>query len=151
MTSSRAKWHLITAFATVCCVGIAAAAFSQFTSFNDRTHAMLEGNRQSCREGDGEYAERIYDGKVPGLGPFELHMGPYNELALFRGVQEEHRDHASGLNLLRPYKVELSGTLARHTWTVSGLTLEVNLAGGSREDCESWFISLRRTDSLSSN
>src|SRR5437899_9151894 len=94
------------------CLGGAAVGRAQFTSYNDRTRAMLEGNWQSCRESDGKYAERIYDGKLPGLGPFELHMGPYHEFALFRGVQDEHRDHASSDNLLRPYTVEVAGAAA---------------------------------------
>ena len=76
--------------------------YSQFTSFNDRSRALLQGHWQSCREDDGQYAERVYDGKLPGIGPFELHMGPYHEFALFRGVQEEHRSHDSAENLLHP-------------------------------------------------
>jgi hypothetical protein len=32
-------------------------------SFSDHTRAMLEGNWQSCRETDGQYGERVYDGK----------------------------------------------------------------------------------------
>jgi hypothetical protein len=112
---------------------------------------MLEGNWQSCRETDGQYSERVYDGKLPGLGPFELHMGPYHEFALFRGVQDDHRDHSSTANLLRPYTVEVVGNLARHKWETSGVRLEVTLAGGSREECESWFVSLRRLDTSSSH
>ena len=49
-----------------------------------------------------------------GLEPFELHMGPYHEFALFRGVQDEHRDHGSAENLLRPHTVELVSNNARH-------------------------------------
>jgi hypothetical protein len=85
----------------------AAAGFSQFTSFSDRSRALLEGNWQSCRESDGQYAERIYDARFPGIGPFELHMGPYHEFALFRGVVDGHRDHNSTANLLRPFNVEV--------------------------------------------
>ena len=110
---------------------------------------MLEGNWQSCREDDGQFAERIYDGKWRGLGEFELHMGPYHEFALFRGIQEEHRDHDSPENLLKPFIVEVSGNQARHLWDVAGLHLEVVLAGGSREDCESWFVTLKRSSSSS--
>ena len=136
---------------TAAVLGSAAVGYSQFTSYNDRTRAMLEGNWQSCRESDGKYAERVYDGRLPGLGPFELHMGPYHEFALFRGVQDEHRDHASSDNLLQPYTVEVAGTAAKHKWETSGLRLEVTLAGGSREDCESWWVTLRRADSSSSH
>jgi hypothetical protein len=60
----------------------------------------LDGNWQSCRETGGEYSERVYDGKWPGLPPFELHMGPYHEFALFRGIQAEViRPRDSTLNL----------------------------------------------------
>ena len=151
MARRGAKWRLIAGMTTAAVLGSAAVGYSQFTSYNDRTRAMLEGNWQSCRESDGKYAERVYDGRLPGLGPFELHMGPYHEFALFRGVQDEHRDHASSDNLLRPYTVEVAGVAAKHKWETSGLRLEVTLAGGSREDCESWWVTLRRADSSSSH
>jgi hypothetical protein len=151
MGLGRRKWQLVTGFAAALCLGSATLAFSQFTSFNDRRRAMLEGNWQSCREADGKYAERVYDSKLPGLGPFELHMGPYHEFALFRGVQDEHREHSSADNLLKPYTVEVDRNLAKQRWQVAGLLLEVSLAGGSREDCESWWVSLRRVDTSSSH
>ena len=68
--------------------------------------------------------ERVYDGKWPGIGPFELHMGPYHEFALFRGIQDEHRDHNSADNLLKPYNVEIRANAARQSWDVDGLHLE---------------------------
>lgn len=145
MTFRRPNWYLVAGFTVASCLGMAGVGYSQFTSYNDRTHAGLEGNWQSCRETDGQYAERVYDGKLPGVGPFEFHMGPYHEFALFRGQRQEHRDHASSENLLHPYNVGMSGTFARHVWNVSGLSIEVALAGGSREDCESWFVTLRPT------
>src|SRR6184192_3037679 len=151
MGARRCKWQMIAGFTTAVSLGTATMALSQFTSFNDRSRSIVEGNWQSCSEADGKYAERIYDGKLPGLGPFELHMGPYHEFALFRGVQDEHRDHASPDNLLRPYTVELAGAAAKHKWETSGLRLDVTLAGGSREDCESWWVTLRRADTSSSH
>lgn len=151
MGPAGARWQLIAVTTMACCLGAAAAGYPQFTSFSDRSGSMLEGNWQSCREGDGQYSERIYDGKLPGVGPFELHMGPYHEFALFRGVQEEHRDHNSAANLLQPHNVEVVGNLARQKWETSGLRIEVTLAGGSREECESWFVSLRRLDTSSSH
>jgi hypothetical protein len=147
MRSATAKWQLIAAFTVTGCLGAAAVGGAQFTSFNDRSQATLEGNWQSCREGDGQYSERVYDGRWPGLGPFELHLGPYHEFALFRGIQEEHRNHTSADNLLRPFNVELRANRAAQSWDAGGLHLEVALGGGSREECESWFVSLRRSGS----
>jgi hypothetical protein len=151
MARARGKWQCIAVLTTVVCLGSTAAAYSQFTSFNDRSRALLQGHWQSCREDDGQYAERIYDGRLAGLGPFELHMGPYHEFALFRGVQDVHRRHDSAENLLHPYNVEVSRAFGNHKWDVAGLQLEVVLAGGSREDCESWVISLTRSPSSSSH
>ena len=142
----RAGWQRIALFTMMASLGAATLGYAQlFRPFSDHSQTLLEGNWQSCREGDGQYAERVYDGRWPGMEPFELHMGPYHEFALFRGVQDEHRDHGSADNLLRPYTVELVANNARHSWDAGGLHLEVVLAGGSREDCESWFVTLRRS------
>jgi hypothetical protein len=85
------------------------------------------------------------------MAPFELHMGPYHEFALFRGIQDDHREHTSADNLLKPYNLELRANSAKHMWDVDGLRLEVVLAGGSREECESWFITLKRADTTISH
>jgi hypothetical protein len=122
----------------------AAPAFAQFVSTGDRTRSLLEGNWQSCREPDGRYSERIYDNNLPGIGPFELHFGPYHEFALFRGAQDDHREHSSPENLLSPFNVEVASNRARQTWETAGLRLQVSLGGGGRDDCESWFITLTR-------
>jgi len=145
-----AAWRLIPAL-TVAGSVVLGAVGPQFTSFNDRARAVLEGNWQSCREPDGQFAERIFDGRLPDVGPFELHMGPYHEFALFKGVQDEHRDHDSKANLLRPFTVDVNGPFGKQTWDVAGLHLEVVLAGGSREDCESWFVTLTRSTESSSH
>jgi hypothetical protein len=151
MVRRRHKWQSMTLVTGALILCTAAYGRTQFTSSNDRRTSMLEGNWQSCRESDGKYSERIYDGKLPGLGSFELHMGPYHEFALFRGVQDEHREHTSAENLLKPFTVEVAANLGKQRWDVSGLRLEVALAGGSREDCESWWVQLRRADTTSSN
>jgi hypothetical protein len=151
MTWRTSKWQLIGALTVAGCLGAAALGHAQFTSFNDRSTAMLEGNWQSCRESDGQYGERVYDGKWPRMAPFELHMGPYHEFALYRGIQDEHRDHRSPENLLKPSVLEVVANKAKQSWDVAGLHVEVSLAGGSREDCESWFVSVKRSKSASSN
>ena len=132
-------------------IGAAAPAFAQFVSTGDRLKALLEGNWQSCREADGKYSEQVYDNSLPGIGPFELHLGPYHEFALFRGIQESHRDHTSPDNLLSPFNIEVEANRARQAWDTAGLRLEVSLGGGARDDCESWFITLKRTTHDSSD
>ena len=149
MASRSATWQLISGFTVMACLGAAALSQAQFSSFSDRSKAILEGNWQSCREADGQYSERVYDGKWPGMEPFELHMGPFHEFALFRGIQSEHRDHSSPENLLKPMKVTVVGNRASQKWDVAGLQLEVALGGGAREECESWFVSLKRSSTTS--
>src|SRR5437588_12426396 len=116
MARAGVKWQSILGFTAAAFLSAAPFAVAQFTSFNDRSGSILEGNWQSCREADGQYGERIYDGTFPGFGPFELHMGPSSEFALFRGVADEHRAHTSSENLLRPYQVQMVAMNARHRW-----------------------------------
>jgi hypothetical protein len=149
MSSRRAPRLVIGALSTALMLGTAALVDAQFTPFNDRSRAMLEGNWQSCRESDGGYSERIYDGKWPGLPPFELHLGPFHDFALFQGLEEEHRDHDSGANLLVPHTVDLELNRAGHTWDVAGLHVQVVLSGGSREECESWYVRMLPINSSS--
>lgn len=145
------KWQLSTSVLVVACLAQAAPGFAQFISYGAGSHAILEGNWQSCREDDGRYSERVYDNNLPGIGPFELHLGPYHEFALFRGIQDEHRGHSADDNLLKPYNVEVTGNRAARAWNVNGLHLEVSLGGGSKDECESWFITLTRQSPNPSN
>jgi hypothetical protein len=145
MSRTGASWSIVAIFTAAGILGAAAAAFPQFASTGDGSSALLEGNWQSCRELDGKYGERIYDNTLPGIGPFELHLGPYHEFALFRGVQEAHRDHTSEENLLRPYNIEVIANRARQRWETAGLSLDVAMGGGGRDDCESWFVTLKRS------
>ena len=120
-------------------------AASQFTSFSKDPKNILEGNWQSCMQRDGTYTERVYDHMVNGVGLFEVHMGPRREFAIFKGVQEEHRPHESADNLLAPsYIVVMDASRAKQVWEIPELNLKftVTLAGGSRTDCDSWFILL---------
>ena len=125
--------------------GLANPAGAQlFRSFSGDPRNILEGNWQSCREADGRYAERVYDHVVNGVGQFEVHLGPNHEFAIFRGVQDAHRDHSSPDNLLSPFRVPVENNRAKQRWEIPslGLAFTVTLAGGSRTDCESWFILL---------
>jgi hypothetical protein len=127
------------------------AAAQLFRPFSADTSKMLEGNWQSCRESDGSYAERVYDHVVNGVGQFEVHMGPRREFAIFKGVQDEHRDHESAENLLKPFRVPMDAGRAKQRWEIPSLNLvfTATLAGGSRTDCESWFIILEPLEKTS--
>jgi hypothetical protein len=134
-------WLLIGLVAST--VGLVAVpAAPQFTSYSHDSRNILEGSWQSCREDDGRYTERIYDHVVNGVGRFEVHMGPREEFAIFKGVQDEHREHASADNLLMPYRVVMESGRAKHRWEIPSLDLAftATLAGGSRSDCETWFV-----------
>src|SRR5215467_5588670 len=101
----RASWFLTSVFAAAAAISAAAAQGSNnslFTPFNSDARKILEGSWYSCREPDGQYGERVYDHVVNGGGKFEVHLGPRREFAIFKGVQDEHRDHDSPDNLLKP-------------------------------------------------
>lgn len=141
---SRASW-LLTGVCLAAFFAAASPARAQlFRPFSNDPRNILEGNWQSCRESDGQYAERVYDHVVNGAGQFEVHMGPRREFAIFKGVQDAHRDHDSPDNLLKPYRVPMDSGRAKQRWEIPSLNLvfTVTLAGGSRTDCESWFIVL---------
>jgi hypothetical protein len=149
--SARAKRYALTALAGIVVTLSGASARAQFTPFPGSPRSILEGHWQSCREGAGRevhYTERVYDHVVNGVGQFEVHLGPRHEFAIFKGVQDEHRDHRSPENLLSPYDVPMAGNKAKQRWEVPSLRLSfsVTLAGGSRTDCESWFIVLEPLD-----
>ena len=142
------------------CIGVLAAgivaagrpaAAQLFRPFSSDPRHILEGNWQSCRDRDGQYAERVYDHLVNGVPLFEVHMGPRREFAIFKGVQDEHRDHDSSDNLLKPFRVAMDAGRAKKRWEIPSLNLAftATLAGGSRTDCESWFITLEPLDKTS--
>ena len=120
------------------------AAAQEWISYNSDPRNILEGNWQSCQQQDGRYAEKIYDHYVNSVPQFEVHLGPRREFAIFKGVQEEHRDHESPENLLKPFRVLMEGGRARQHWDIPSLNLSftVSLGGGSTMDCESWYVLL---------
>jgi len=148
---ARAAWLLVGVCAAAALVGEHPAAAQLFRPFSNDTRNILEGNWQSCRERDGQYSERVYDHAVSGVSKFEVHLGPRREFALFKGVQEAHRDHDSPDNLLKPYRVVLDAGRAKQRWEIPSLNLmfTVTLAGGSRTDCESWYILLEPLEKTS--
>lgn len=128
--------------------GSAVPATAQFARISTNPRNILEGNWQSCQEPGGQYTERVWDHVVNGVPQLEVHLGPKREFAIFEGVQDEHRDHASPQNLLKPYRVPLQGMRARQRWEIANLKLAftVTLGGGARTDCESWYILLEPLD-----
>lgn len=145
-------WLLIGLCASATAISAAQGrSLSSFTPFTSDPRKILEGNWYSCRESDGQYGERVYDHVVNGVGAFEVHLGPRREFALFKGVQDAHRDHDSTDNLLKPYRVAMDAGRAKQRWEVPSLNLvfTVTLAGGSRTDCESWFIILEQVEKTS--
>jgi len=128
-----------------------AAAAQEWISYNSDPKNILEGNWQSCVQAGGRYAEKIYDHYVNSVPQFEVHLGPRREFAIFKGVQEEHREHELRENLLQPYRIRMEGSRARQHWDVPSLNLSftVTLGGGSTMDCESWYIVLAPLDTQS--
>ena len=120
------------------------ATEAQWISYSSNPRNILEGSWQSCLDQTGRYTERVYDQVVNGVGLFEVHLGPRREFAIFKGVQDQHREHESPENLLKPFRVLMEGGRARQRWEVPSLkvSLTVTLAGGSFSDCESWYVVL---------
>jgi hypothetical protein len=151
-TATRHAWFLtgVLAAAIGACLAVEAAA-AQFVPFSHDTRNILEGHWQSCRERDGQYSERVYDHVVNGVPQFEVHMGPRRQFAIFKGVQDEHRDHDSPENLLKPYNVPFEANRAKQRWEIPSLNLAftATMSGGSRTDCESWFILLEPLEKTS--
>jgi len=148
---ARAGW-LVCGLCALAFLLVPRFAAAQFVSLPGNPRNILEGNWQSCQEPNAPgYAERVYDHVVNGVGQYEVHLGPRREFAIFPGVQDEHRRHNSPDNLLKPYQVTMQGTRARERWEVSSLNLAftVALGGGSRSDCESWYILLEPLEKTS--
>ena len=132
----------VVAFGLLLSPGWPAAA--QFTPSRSSLSAILEGSWESCRESDGRFAERVYDHVVSGVGQFEVHLGPAREFAIFPSVQPAHRSHNSPENLLTDYIVRMEHNRAKRRWEIPSLNLmfTVTMGGGSRTDCENWYIVL---------
>jgi hypothetical protein len=127
------------------------AASAQWISYSSNPRNILEGSWQSCLDQTGRYAERVYDHVVNGVGLFEVHLGPRREFAIFKGVQDQHREHESPDNLLKPFRVLMEGGRARQRWDIPSLRVSftVTLAGGSYSDCESWYVLLEPLEKTS--
>jgi hypothetical protein len=148
---ARPAWLLIGVCAAAAMAGVRPVAAQVWRPFTNDTRNILEGNWQSCRDRDGTYAERVYDHVVNGVPQFEVHMGPRREFAIFKGVQDAHREHDSPENLLKPFRVAFENGRAKQHWEIPSLNLAftATMAGGSRTDCESWYLLLEPIDKTS--
>jgi hypothetical protein len=137
--------------ALVCLLTPSRARAQEFISYSSNPRNILEGNWQSCQDERVRYAERVYDHIVNGVAQYEVHLGPRREFAIFAGVQDEHREHDSADNLLKPHIVSMQGSRAQRRWEIPSLQLAftVTLGGGSRTDCESWYILLEPLEKTS--
>ncbi len=116
--------------------------FRPFAIPND-TQVVLNGNWQSCREDDG-FAERIYPYLVNGAFKWEFHFGPYHEFGLYVAEQPDEHDHRDELNLLAPnYTAETGRNMERDVPSLK-LHVSVHAGGGSRDDCESYYVTVRK-------
>ena len=148
---SRRAFLVACVVALVCVLMPRLAMAQEFISYSSNPRNILEGNWQSCQDARVHYAERVYDHVVNGVAKYEVHLGPRREFAIFAGVQDEHRDHDSPENLLKPFIVSMQGSRAQRRWEVPSLQLAftVTLGGGSRTDCESWYILLEPLEKTS--
>ena len=92
-------------------------------------------------------ASGSYDHIVKAWGLFEVHMGPRREFGIFKGVQDSHREltrqPSKSLKAVEPHRDgEQPGRSS--AWDIPSLNLvfSVTLGGGSRTDCESWYVLL---------
>ncbi len=110
------------------------------------THAILQGNWQSCLQDDGAYGERAYDIKIRGRYIAVLHLGPRDEFALYRPATDPSGEHSHETedNLLGPaFRVsDVETWRGKRQWAVRSLHLWISIvrAGGSRDDCDSFYI-----------
>jgi hypothetical protein len=122
----------------------------QFTPFTARKPGVyLEGNWQSCLEKDGDYSESSFEYCILGKCLWSFHMGPRDEFALFKGQDTpDHQDHDSKLNLLGPayHASDVETWRGMRNWGIPSLGLHVNVAqaGGSRDECDSYFVRIER-------
>jgi hypothetical protein len=120
-----------------------------WTSTPHRPPTVFEGNWQSCRGEDG-YGERVYEHVVAGKWKWELHMGPRDEFALYdHNVDGDDHTHMGAENLLSPaFHVNDVKTMGgKRNWRIPSLRLWVSIvaAGGSREDCDSFYVKIEET------
>ena len=125
---------------------VARAAAPQFTSFSHDPRNILEGNWQSCREGDGRYTERVYDHVVNGVGA--VRSAPRTAATSSRSSRASRTSTAI---TRRPTiccsrtRCAMEGGRARQRWEIPSLEPGVHgerSPAARARDCDSWFIVL---------
>lgn len=121
---------------------------------NDGT-ALYQGLWQSCRSSradDPGYGEGAHDYKVNGRLKWSFHLGPFDEFALFRAGEEPDPDnHYTTANLLaEPHALRKSGRNGSRQWNIPSLNLWISVvqAGGSRDDCQAFYVLIKSTREL---
>lgn len=112
------------------------------------------GYWESCKDADGAYAERVQEHWERGVFVYEMHLGPYDEFALYDHVVDgpEHT-HAVADNLLgKSFRVSDDGThRASREWTVPSLGLVVRVAQagtGPERGCASYYVRIETREGL---
>lgn len=116
-----------------------------WTSARSRPEAILEGTWQSCPDNeDGSYGERIFARRWKNKLQYEIHMGPRDEFAVFAfDTPEGDVPHGDPQNLLTPaYHFDDVQSVTGRNWHVASLGLHLNVtkAGGSYENCYTYFV-----------
>lgn len=118
---------------------------------------LLQGNWQSCDEAERVYVhkvlrpdERTRDLALRWVPDWELHMGPRDEFGLYVVPGPDGPDHVHDgpTNLLAPafHINDVSTWRNRRNWNIPSLHLWISIAaaGGSREQCDSFFVEVRK-------
>lgn len=115
------------------------AAVTAFTPIPS-PDALLSGHFLSCPEGE-TYGERAFQYQQHGTVLFELHMGPRDEFALFKGEFDGDADHAGRLNLLTPaFHYDDVQSRTGRNWSAYGLHVNVVRVPVSDEDCYGFLV-----------
>lgn len=119
----------------------------------DPPNVLEHGVWSSCYQADdNSWSERALDYCSFGRCQWSLHLGPYDEFALYRWadrIEGEHF-HGHGPNLLLPeYHVREAYNRGNRTWTVPSLHLWVNISlqHGSRyqetNQCKTYLVMVK--------
>jgi hypothetical protein len=118
---------------------------TSWTSARSSPEPILEGTWVSCPDNDdSSYGERVFTWRVGRTAVAEVHLGPRDEFAVFRGEVEEERSHGSRENLLGPaFHYEDVPTVAGgRNWSLTNMHLNIVRAPGSYDECYTFFIKI---------